>query len=382
MRACRRILATALPLLATALAPPVMAESERVPIQFEAPKGCSDETEFLRALKKRTKRFELVRAPRTTRWFVATIRRSGSSVLGQLEIRGSDSAGSVRNVAGRTCDEVAAALALMAALAIEPDPAHPVTPGVAPPGDSPSGTAPPTTSESNGTVPSASRPARAPDPVMPRVLPPPPRPAPLERRESAPPAPMHTGEPSPAVRTQRLRWTAGFHANASDRVSPGRAWGGALFVETALPGVSASPVFRGGAFFSRASVALPSGAGADFRWYLALIEGCPLTLTAVSGRLAFYPCLAAQVGVLRAQGRNLDENDASTDVWAEGGALVRARVALVRGVALEAQGAIVFPLRRLSFEVEDAGPGNATTTVFAVPRWGVRAGIGVAYEFR
>lgn len=382
MRACRRILATALPLLATALAPPVMAESERVPIQFEAPKGCSDETVFLRALKKRTKRFELVSEPHTTRWFMATIRRSGSSVLGQLEIRGSDSAGSVRNVAGKTCDEVAAALALMAALAIEPNAAHPAPPRVDAPNDSPSGTAPSTASESNSTTPSASRPARAPDPVMPRVLPPPSRPAPVERRESLPPAPILPGEPSAAVRTRRLRWTAGFHVNASDRVSPGGAWGGALFVETALPGASASPVFRGGTFFSRASVALPSGAGADFRWYLALVEGCPLTLTAVDGRLAFYPCLAAQVGVLRAQGSHLDENEASTDVWAEGGPLIRARVALLRGVSLEAQGTLVFPLRRLSFEVEDAGPGNAATTVFAAPWWGVRAGIGVAYEFR
>jgi hypothetical protein len=134
--------------------------------------------------------------------------------------------------------------------------------------------------------------------------------------------------------------------------------------------------------FSQAQVDLPSGAGAKLQWYLAFLEGCPTHLTAVDRRIALSPCLTANLGLLRGQGQDLDENQATAAVWADLGPTVRFRMGLLQGLSLEAQGTVAFPLRRLSFDVEDAGPGNAATTVFSTPSWGIRAGIGVAYEFR
>ena len=64
-----------------------------------------------------------------------------------------------------------------------------------------------------------------------------------------------------------------------------------------------------------------------------------------------------------------------------------ARVGSVLWVSLQSGPAprafhLVLPLRRLTYDVYDAGPSRAPTTVFAVPWLGALAGIGVAYEFR
>jgi hypothetical protein len=190
---------------------------------------------------------------------------------------------------------------------------------------------------------------------------------------------MPAAEVSRSNDAQPSRWSAGFQVDATERVAPTRAWGGALFVETAWSG---APVFRGGMFFSRSNVELPSGAGAELRWYLAFLEACPTHLAALEGRLALSPCVAASVGALRGQGQYLDENEATTQGWADLGPTLRLRVGLWQGLSLEAQGTVAFPLRRLSFDVEDRGPGAPASTVFSTAWWGFRAGIGVAYEFR
>ena len=44
-------------------------------------------------------------------------------------------------------------------------------------------------------------------------------------------------------------------------------------------------------------------------------------------------------------------------------------------------GMLAFPLRRVTYEVHDGGPSVPSTTVFAVPLYGVLIGIGVGYGF-
>ena len=142
------------------------------------------------------------------------------------------------------------------------------------------------------------------------------------------------------------------------------------------------PVLRAGLFLNESDVSLASGAGATFRWAAVAVEGCPLRLVAHESTIALYPCLAFHLGVLRGQGRHLDRPSNTANLWADIGPLVRLRVAVATRLFLEAQGMLVLPLRRLSFDVQDAGPAQAPTTVFSAPRLGVLAGIGVSYEFR
>lgn len=382
MRACRRLVAAAPLLFATAaLAPPIKAEPERIHVQFDAPKGCSDEATFLRALKKRTKSLDRTSESNATRSFVVSIRRASASASGQLEIRGPGVATSVRTVAGETCDEVAAALALMTALALDPGARDRSTrPENAPDGVTPKGISEGSEEARNASSTPGSTGGAA--PVAPRESPTAHHPSTLDRQAPEPEASTESAAAARATGGRPLRWSAGGQIHAGDRVSPAVAWGGTLFVEAALSGAMVSPAVRGGLFFSQASGAVPSGAEADFHWYLAFLEGCPTSLTTADGQLAISPCLAVHAGALRGQGRNLDQSETTAHMWADLGPVIRARAGLGGGLSVEAQGAIVFPLRRLSFDVQDAGPGTAATTVFAVPSWGVRAGIGVAYDFR
>jgi hypothetical protein len=88
------------------------------------------------------------------------------------------------------------------------------------------------------------------------------------------------------------------------------------------------------------------------------------------------------MGVLRGQGRHLDRPGNTTDLWSDLGPVARIRVAIASRLFLEAQAMLVFPLRHLTYDVQNAGPGKAATSVFTVPALGALAGIGVAYEFQ
>jgi hypothetical protein len=167
------------------------------------------------------------------------------------------------------------------------------------------------------------------------------------------------------------------------RMSPTTGLGGLLFVEAAAPGTAVlGPVLRAGLFLNQSDTALASGAEAEFQWAAAMVEGCPARLAFLDSRVALYACMAFHLGALRGQGRSLDRAEETTDLWTDLGPVARVRVAVSEHLFLEAQGMLVFPLRRLRYDVYDAGPSQSPTTVFAVPWLGALAGIGVAYEFR
>ena len=163
MRACQRIGATALLLLAaTGLPARASAEPEHIRIQYSAPRRCPDGTAFMRALRQRTGRFQLFSGAEQTRVFVVTITHADALFSGHLEIQGPGTEVSLRNVSGKTCDEVMAALALMTALATDPNALSPTAPSPA----SPSQKAPAPTGPANRTVAEASP---LPPPAVPRL---------------------------------------------------------------------------------------------------------------------------------------------------------------------------------------------------------------------
>ena len=174
----------------------------------------------------------------------------------------------------------------------------------------------------------------------------------------------------------------GMHGGTSLRVSPSAGVGALLFVEAAAPGAAVfAPVFRAGLFVNQSDVTAASGA-ARFQWGTAMVEGCPMRLTLGTPRVAFDPCLAFHLGVLRGQGRNLDTTLTTNNAWFDLGPVARLRVAVTARFSVEAQGMIVLPLHHLTFDVHDGGPSQAPTTVFTVPLIGALAGIGLSYEFR
>jgi hypothetical protein len=441
-------------LLLTAAGFPSLASAgpEHIRIQFSASKQCPDGSAFVRALRQRTGRFQLGAGAEETRVFVATITGADPLVAGRLEIRGPGTDVSVRKVSGKTCDEVMEALALMTALAIDPNvpnaPNPPSAPHAAaavnPPSGAASSTPPagpgPSLATAASLAPTARESAReslapareslapargeslapareslaptgaanrtpkpkaldgAPTPSRGATSAAPPAASPSTREPHAPeppraepalpePLPPPAAKKSPATEpgapaATGWMWSAGVHGGGSLRVSPTPGLGGLLFVEAAAPGTATlAPVLRGGLFLNQSDATVRSGAGAGFQWAAALLEGCPIRLLAVDGRIGLFPCLAFHLGVLRGEGRNLDQPERTTDLWADLGPVARIRVAVLARLYLEAQGMLVFPLRRLTFEVQDRGPASASTTVFAVPLVGLLAGIGVGYGF-
>lgn len=406
MRACWRLGAPSLVLLTwTGLPSLASAEPEHVRIQFSAPKKCPDGDAFIRALRQRTGRFQLGSGAEQIRVFVVTITGGDPPVSGRLEIQGPGMEVSLRSVSGKTCDEVMEALALMTALALDPN---------APSAASATTASPPSPSSPGSASPALPAPAgasnRAPKPKAPEASPlPAPALAPLATKPAT--SPSSTGErqepdalraeataprslPPPVVVSSPAtmpnpdlstgwKWAAGVHGGGSLHVSPTPGLGGLLFVEAAAPGGAVlAPVLRGGLFFNQSDVTVASGAGAGFEWAAAMVEGCPVRLIALDSRIGLYPCLAFHLGVLRGQGRNLDQTEKTTDLWADLGPVARIRVVVSAHLFLEAQGMLAFPLRRLSFDVQDRGPTQAPTTAFAVPLVGLLAGIGVGYAFK
>jgi hypothetical protein len=410
MGAWRRVGTIALVALATKVAPAWGdAEPEPILVRLVAPQGCANEAAFIRALRQRTERFRLASQVEQARLFLVTITPAQAFVAGRLEIHGPGLQVSLREVTGKTCDGVLAALAFMTALAVDPSAASaPSVPTV--PSDATSGEPPPSNPAPTAASPavdsraaSANRATRAPA----VEAPPPPRSASpaagakpslssvAERRAAKPmpsePEPPETAEALPPVVAVRLatpesmawEWSAGAHGGASLHMSPTTGWGGLVFVEAAAPGTAwFGPVLRTGLFLNQSDASLASGAEARFQWATALLEGCPLRLAALDARLLFHSCLAFHMGVLRGQGQRLDRPERTTDLWADLGPLARIRVAIAARLFLEAQGMLVLPLRRLVYDVYDAGSAQPPTTIFAVPRLGALLGIGVAYRFR
>lgn len=389
------------------------AEPERVRIEYSAAKGCPDRAAFIRALRQRTAGLQGSSGAERMRVFRVTITPGDSLVTGRLEIQGPGTESSLRSVAGRTCVEVVAALAFMVALAIDPKtpnaPDAPSVPSALPPGAEPSSLPAPggpspaagtPAAPSNRAARSRASEASPPSPPATTAVPlaassvpsspageddetPPGKDA--ESVENVPPpmALRSPTRPADVPAAARWRWSAGGQGGVSLGISPTMGFGGLLFVQAAAPGTAVmGPVLRAGLFLSQSDATLASGAGAEFWWATVLLEGCPVRLGAPASRLAFHGCLAFHLGVLRGQGRRLDRREETNDLWSDLGPVARIRVAVSARISLEAQGMLVLPLRRLTYDVYDAGPSQSPTQVFAVPRLGALAGIGLAYAFR
>jgi hypothetical protein len=322
------------------------AEPENVRIDYTAPAGCPDATAFMRSLRERTGRFREAAPDEQTRKFLVRVSAVASSFTGRLEIRSPDGRTAIRNVDATFCDEVSSALALITALAIDP---HALT------------------DDSKGDSKSQAEP--------------PPGPAAGPDRQRFPPSEVAVVTSPPAVApqpSQPWRWSAGLLGHTTFLVSPTLGYGGDLFVEAEAPASSRlGPAARLGIFLNQSVAELPTGAAARFRWALVQVEGCPVRLGWTG--FAIHPCLAFRLGVIQGEGQRISQPKQTVSLWSDAGLVLRLRLAVTARVLLEAQGGLVFPLHRPTFEIVDMG---SPTTAYSVPRVGGSAAIGVAYRFR
>ncbi len=101
------------------LAPPLSAQEESVHLDYDVSIGCPDRAAFIAEITARTTRARFVDEGANVRTFKATIRVQGERIVGSL-MSNTGEAGAERRISGRTCAEVASALGLITALAIDP----------------------------------------------------------------------------------------------------------------------------------------------------------------------------------------------------------------------------------------------------------------------
>jgi hypothetical protein len=326
------------------------AEAEPVRIEYVAPMGCPDGTAFVAMVRDRTTRFRQAEPGEQVRRLSTRITKGASAFLGRLRIANPDGSSSLRSLDGPFCDELASALALMTALLIDPDAGN---------NQAKVGADPPTEKDTVSV-----------DPVLERH-----RPDPETTSPSIPVAPTQATRP--------WQWSAGMQGRATSGMTPSLVLGGELFVEAEpVPAAKLSPVLRAGVGVEQAdeTFASPAGASANFLWFVAALQGCPVQISTSARRASVYPCVSLRLGWLRSEGRGISQPNRTVSFWSDLGSVLRGRVSLSGGLSLEAEIGLIVTLTHPSFQILDVASGSVTAA-YSVSRFGGSAGIGASYRF-
>jgi hypothetical protein len=273
------------------------SEPQAFRVVFSSSSVCADPSEFVEQLQRRTTHLRAANAVEPALTLFVSLTSTQAGVQGHLRIQNVDGSGSSREVPGLDCHEVLSAMALIAALIVDPFAL--------------------TTPE----------------------LPPPPA------AESAQPA-----EPSPPdTPPVRAGWSFGIghRLNVNDGILPGLGWGQSVFAQADLP---ISGIFRPGvrlaghlAHAIEETELRPSlGLGA-FEWRAARLSLCPL-LWAPERSVRLRPCFFADAGQLRASGSETLSNQKADVFWAAAGSELELEVTLVGPLTLGAEVGFMLPL--------------------------------------
>ncbi len=320
---------TALSLLGLALVP-VTALTHAEPaslvvsLDYAAPESCPDAAAFRAQVSARTARVTFAEAAAEGRvgWKVA-ISEAAGGFRGTLRVSGEELGKLERKVNAASCEQVVTALALGAALSVDPE---------------------------------ASLAAR-PEPAKP----PPPEPA-----EPPPPTPR----PPPLSRT---RLSLGLALTAHTGLAPELAWAPRPFVGVSFRRPSGYTWGLGLSAMQVRGSAVTAAGQADFSWTLARLEAFPVRWG--QGWLRFEPALFVEAGQLRARGVAVTPAVEVRRPALFVGALGRLSVLAFDLLLVELEAGPVLPAVRDRFYVQE------NTTVFRAPALAGFAALGVGLEF-
>ena len=329
-----------------------------VTIDYEAPVSCPRAEGFAIELSARTPRTRIVAAGAHVRALVVRLTAHGHAFGGRLIVREPTGAETERAITADTCAEVVSALALIAAVAIDPLAAA----GASAPSASGATTAPAATA-TNVDAP----PALLPDAAAVVA----PTPADAELDEGPPDA---GGSAPPKAAQSGWVLAVGAHAGVVRGVSPDTRVLVPLFVEVANEtGAVLAPALRLRLERTLSSTPTASAARGDFTWTAASVDFCPIVLA--SGHFGARPCLRVEAGALEARGVDVIPSRHGTSPWLALGPVARGRVDVVGPLFAELELGTTLAIVRDRFFVEPA------STVFRAPLfgWVATAGGGVAF---
>jgi hypothetical protein len=350
--------APALVIIATALVPSLaLADPEPVRITYEAHGACPSERSFIEDVEART---ALAHQPkgRETRQFIVIVQGEEGQSRGRLEIR--DQLGSVvtREVVGESCAEVASALALITALAIDPQ---------------------------------ASTAARAPlvaEPATPSALTPS-APSPLPPARAAEPpasvfAPQASG-PRLAVdqpgRPATWRWSTGIQGLALLGLVPTPAFGGAVFADLGPTGRwHVWPAFRlAVAYAATERWTAATGVGIRWQWAFARLEACPASLRPGERYVDLSLCVAVDAGAITSRGASLSKPTTQTRPWVAPGLEVRASWGPPAGLFVDLGAELSRPVWRWIYRYQDRN--GVQQDICTTSALGAVVALGVGYRW-
>jgi hypothetical protein len=297
---------------------------------------CPDAIEFARQVQMRAPQLRPARDDEPALGFYAELAERRGVATGRLTARLPDGREVVREVRGPTCDDVATALALIAALAADPN--QPAAPAKAPRPSSP--------------VPAKRRALSAEDQAV--LLDEPPR-----LRASA--------------------WTFGLGAGLGfdSSIAPSPGYGlGVSFDAEGRGGSPIRPLFSLSAMRAAAPDTSTRAGIASFTWLAFRAAVCPVRWPEETP-LFIRPCAFLDAGLL---GGDVDfdrQRQHESKTWFAAGGFARVEALVGEVVSLQLDGGVTVPLKRDSFS---AGPG--APSAFEVPSAGILGRIGLSYRFQ
>jgi hypothetical protein len=275
-------------------------------LSYAAAPSCPSEADFVAAVRARTDKVRFVSDPSATQRVSVRLADGAEGPAGMLVISDGERTILHRNLAASTCGEIASALALVAALALDPD-------------------------------------AALEDDAPPPPPPPPPPPAPIEAPKAAPGGP----------RAPRTAIAVGAGAERITHVLPRAALAPLVFVDVE-PGTANARVLaarlRIGLVGSSTSNDDPRPDSARFAWVALPVQICPVA--AQTRSVALLPCASGEIGLLRARGTDVAEPTTHTRFWSALGLAASVRLRPADGWTVEATGGVRFPLLRDRFRFD------------------------------
>jgi hypothetical protein len=313
---------------------------------------------------------------------VLTRRADGHS--GRLWMEDNSGIGSAREVSGKSCGEVAGALALIGALAVDPKASVAPRPEpVVAPVPVPAGTGAPGTAKTDPTAPPGTGAAGPAAPVT--------GPAPPDTAAAGGTPPPGTEKTPEKTDTARDRAVTGRAAPVgperphgpvevgaqvevaflADAVATGR-----LFVdlETGAPDRLFSPALRLALGRSLDTDRNVSAGAATLRWTEGAFEVCPVRF-GLARPIALRPCAGVEAGVLQAAGSGVLAAETRSRPWAALTFGARLAWEPVRWLAIELEAGAVAPLYRESFYFQPS------VTVYEAPTLAFLSRLGLGVRF-
>jgi len=316
---------------------------EPLRLEYRASVGCDDEQRFMAAVRARAPRARLARSDEPARVFQIDIEQGAKGTRARLTIREPSGQRTVRDLETKDCREAVDALALIAALAVDPQAVAASTANAQRGTESKSsGAAPP----SPGAEPASTAAARSEAPRS-ELVPPAPTQTTIQTRD----VPVATTEAG-AIAARSWMWAATVAASGRGGVAPGLLYGGRVGVGlNRIANGGWSPGLRlAGEFATNTGFAVEGGV-ATFAYAAGSLELCPLRVPA-SGRFGARPCGTSDLGIVYGRGSEVPNARSASRLWWSVGGLLRLEWLLSARIGVELDIGCTFPVWRDRFRFD------------------------------